>query len=123
MQQTPDDKSPGGTVPKSAQKHDNDEIQRGAKWPDLIAAERNVKVIAQESGKRNVPAPPKIREPDRGVGKSKVVLQMEAESQSRPDGASRVTGEIEKYLSGKRDHPRPRIERDQRPGITEDAVG
>src|SRR5207248_10371422 len=115
MQETPDDERPGRAVPKSAQEHDNNKIERGAKRPDLIAAERNVKVIAQEGGKRNVPAPPKIRETDRGVGKSKVVLKMEAESQSGADCAGRVAGEIEKYLSGKSDYARPRIERDQRP--------
>src|SRR5947209_18976905 len=62
VQQAPNHKCPGSAVPKSTEKHDDDKIQGHSNWPDLIAAERNVEVIAQKSGKRNVPAPPKIRE-------------------------------------------------------------
>ena len=70
-----------------------------------------------------MPAPPEIGETDRGVRKTEVVLQMKTKSQSSADGASRITGEIEKDLSGKRDHARPGIERYKRAGITEDAIG
>ena len=80
MQQTPNNKSPGGTVPKTTEEHDDDKIKRRTERSDLIATERNVKVIAKKSGKRNVPPPPKIREADRGIRKAKVVLEMEAES-------------------------------------------
>src|SRR6266853_1805488 len=68
--------------------HDNHQVQRGSKWPNLITAERNVKIIAQESGKRNVPAPPEIGETDRGVRKTEVVLQVKTKSQSKIGRAS-----------------------------------
>ena len=87
---------------------------------DAIAAERNVKVIAQESGKRDVPASPEIREADRGVGKPEIILEMKAEAQCRADRADGIAGEIEKDLAGKCDHARPGIERDERTAITED---
>ena len=77
VQQTPDNKSPGGAVPKSAEEHDDDKVKRRTEGPDLIATERNVKVIAKKSGKRNVSPPPKIREADRGIRETKVVLEME----------------------------------------------
>src|SRR5947207_8923977 len=35
VQQTPDDKCPGGAVPEAADEHHDHEIERGAKWPDL----------------------------------------------------------------------------------------
>ena len=53
MKQTPNNKRPGRAVPEAAEKHDDDQIYPGAHGPDLIAAYRNVKVVAQESGKRD----------------------------------------------------------------------
>ena len=66
-------------MPKSAQEHDDDQVERGTKRPDLIAAERNVKVIAQKGGQRNMPASPEIRKADCGVGKTEIVFQMKTE--------------------------------------------
>ena len=51
VQQSPDDEGPGRAVPEAAEKHDDHEIERRAKRGDLIAAEGNVKVIAQKRGK------------------------------------------------------------------------
>ena len=59
-------------MPETAEEHDDDEIDRGARPADPVAAERNVKVIAQESGKRNVPASPEIGKANGGVGKRKL---------------------------------------------------
>ena len=66
-------------MPKTTEEHNDDKIKRRTEWSDLIATKRNVKVIAKESGKRNVPPPPKIREADRGIRETKVVLEMEIE--------------------------------------------
>src|ERR1700719_5102137 len=49
VQQTPDNKCPGRAVPETTEKHDDDQVERRAKWADLISAQRNVKVVAQES--------------------------------------------------------------------------
>ena len=67
-------------MPKATQEHDDDKIKRGTKWSDLIATERNIKVVAKKSGKRNMPPPPKIREANRRIRETKVVLEMKAES-------------------------------------------
>ena len=123
VEQTPNHKSPGRAMPETAEEHDDDEIERGADGPDLIATERNVKVVAQESGKRNVPASPEIGEPDGGVGKTEIILEMKAETQSGADGAGGIAGEIEKDLTGEGDDAHPRIERDERTGVTKDAIG
>src|SRR6266705_5466612 len=50
VEQAPHDERPCRAMPEAAQKHDDHQIHRGAKRPDLIAAERNVKVIPQEGG-------------------------------------------------------------------------
>ena len=84
MQQSPNNKRPRRAVPKSAEEHDDHEIERRTQRPDLISTERNVKVIAQKSGKRNVPAPPEIGEADRGIGKPEIVFQMKSKAKAAP---------------------------------------
>ena len=74
MKQTPDYKSPGRAVPEAAEKHHDDQICPGADRTDLIAAERNIKVIAQECGKRDMPAPPEIGKPNGRVRKTEIIL-------------------------------------------------
>ena len=54
-------------MPQSTQEHDDNKIERGTEGCDLIATERNVKVIAKKSGKGNMPSPPEIGKADRRV--------------------------------------------------------
>ena len=51
MKQAPNDERPGRAVPETTEKHYYHEIRRGADRTDLIAAERNVKVVAQKCRK------------------------------------------------------------------------
>jgi len=87
-------------MPQTTKEHDDDEIEGGAHRPHLIPAERNVKVVAQECGKRNVPAAPEIGKANGRVRKTEIILQMKAETQSGADGADGIAGEIEEYLAG-----------------------
>ena len=48
---------------------------------------------------------------------------MKAERKCGADRADRITGKVKKDLSGKGEHAGPRIQRNQRPGIIEDAIG
>src|ERR1043166_2493899 len=77
VQQSPNHERPGRAVPKSAEKHHDNEIQCHSKWADLISAEWNVEVVAKKRRQRNVPAPPEIRETDRRVRKAEIVFEME----------------------------------------------
>ena len=67
-------------MPETAQEHNDDEIDRGSRPSHPVAAERNVKVIAQKGGKRNVPASPKIGKANGRVWETEVILQMESEA-------------------------------------------
>src|SRR3954447_16337523 len=109
-------------MPESADEHDDDQVHHGAGGPAAIPAERNVEIIAQESGKRNMPAAPEIGEPDGGVGEPEVVLEMEPEAEGGADRAGRVASEVEEDLPGKRDHADPGIERDKRTAVAKDAI-
>ena len=110
-------------MPETAEEHDDDEIDRGPRPSNPVAAERNVKVIAQEGGKRNVPASPEIGKADGGVRKTEIIFQMKAEAEGRADRAGGIAGEIEKDLSGESDDAYPGIERDERTGVTKNAIG
>jgi hypothetical protein len=90
-------------VPETAQKHYDHEIYCSPRPSDPVAAERNVKVIAQKGGKRNVPASPKIGKANGRVWETEVILQMESEAKRRADRAGGIAGEIEKYLTSESD--------------------
>ncbi len=51
MKQAPNDERPGRAVPETTEKHYYDEIRRAADRTDLIASERNIKVVPQKCGK------------------------------------------------------------------------
>ena len=51
VEQAPNDERPGRAVPETTEKHYYNEIRRCADWTNLIAAERNVKVVPQECRK------------------------------------------------------------------------
>src|SRR6266545_2638410 len=123
VKQTPYYKSPGRAVPKAAEKHDDDQIRRGTNWTDLIAAERNVKIIAQECGKRDMPAPPEVGKPNGGVRKTEIIFQMKTKTQRGADSAGGITGKIKKYLAGECHDTQPGIQCDEWPSVTKNAVG
>ena len=62
VQASPDDEVPGGSVPEAAEEHrDQRGCTRVRLGPAAIAAERDVEVVAQPGGQRDVPAPPEVR--------------------------------------------------------------
>src|SRR2546423_1304649 len=110
-------------MPETSQEHDDHEIDRGPRPSNAVAAERNVKVITQEGGKRDVPAPPEIGKANGCVRKTEIILQMKAKAEGRANGTGRIAGEIEKDLSGKSNDAHPGIERDERTSVTKDSIG
>ena len=122
MQQAPDDKRPGRAMPEATEKHYDDQIACGTVRAHLIASERNVKVVAQERGKRDMPASPKIREPNGRVRKPEIILQMKSKAEGSTDCACGIAGKIEKYLAGKCHYTQPGIHRDEWAGITKNSI-
>src|SRR2546423_205686 len=122
MQQAPDDKRPGRAMPKTTEKHYDDQIACGTVWAHLIASERNVKVVAQERGKRDMPASPKVGEPNGRVGKPEIILQMKSKAERGADCARGIAGKIKKYLTCECQYAQPGIHCDERAGITKNAI-
>src|SRR5205814_786577 len=100
VKQTPYYKGPGRAVPEAAEKHDDDQICPGTNGTDLVPPERNIEVIAQECGKRDMPAPPEIGKPNGGVRKTEIIFQMKTKTQRSADSAGGIAGKIKKYLTG-----------------------
>src|SRR5688572_27472086 len=70
-----------------------------------------------------MPATPEIREADRGVGKSKIILEMKPEAQGGADCANGIAGEVEEDLAGKCEYTDPRVEPHKRTAVVEHALG
>src|SRR5438552_15426956 len=51
MKQAPNHKSPGRAVPEAAEKHDDNQIDRGAHRTALVAANRNTKILGKDCGR------------------------------------------------------------------------
>ena len=97
-------------MPQTGQRPDDQQIQRQASAPDTVAAERDIHVVTKPAGERHVPAPPKVRHRQGGIGVVKVIRQFEAEQLPEPDGHITVAGEVIKDLHpiAQRSKPQPR---------------
>ena len=87
-------------MPEPAKEHNDNKVDGSACPSNPIASEWNIKVVAQKSRKRNVPAPPEIRKANRRVGKAEIVFKMKTKTKCGTDRAGRVTSEIKKDLAG-----------------------
>ena len=82
-------------MPQAAEQHSEHQVAVGEPAPAAATAEGNVQVVAQPTGERNVPAPPKIRHAGRQVGALEVDGEVEPEQFGHADGHIGVAGEIE----------------------------
>src|SRR5216684_1236620 len=122
MDGTPNDECPVCAVPKSAQEHDHSKVQVGAARSFLVAAERDVEVVAEPGGKRNVPAAPKVCDAFGEIGAGEVFRNFEAEHATEPDSHVGVAAEVEIDLEGVGGDAKPGVDSVRRFGV-EDGVG
>ena len=100
MHHSPKYKIPRSAMPQAAQEHGNDEIGILADFPLPVASQRNIKVIAQPAGKRNMPPPPKFRNGSGLIRGIEIDIEMEAQQQGNADSHITVTGEVAINLQG-----------------------
>ena len=101
VQKTPRDESPTRAVPQPAQ-DENDEnvpVKLGRAAP--VAAERNVNVIPEPGRKRDVPAPPKIRDGAGEIRHIEIPHQLVSHCTRGSAGDIGVTGKIAVDLNRK----------------------
>ncbi len=95
MQRAPHGEIPCRAVPQPADQHRDHEIDVPPDWSAPVAAQWNVKIIAQKVRQRDVPTRPELHDAGRFVRRSEVDRQANAEQQRQSDRHVRIAGEIE----------------------------
>ena len=119
----PDDEGPVGAVPKSAHEEDDEDVADGLPFAHARTTQRNVEVIAEPGGQRDVPTPPELCDIAGEVGRLEVGHELDAKEFGGADGDVAVAGEVTVDLEGKIDG----AEHEGGPGVLgvvcEDVVG
>src|SRR5258708_19386912 len=126
MQAAPEDEGPGRTMPYAAQQEDDHHVSQAERQTASVSAQREVEVVAEPRGQRDVPATPELGQAARKVGLAEIGHQVDAQHARATDCDVRVTREIAVDLDGEqktrdqqirtREIPRMRIHRLNRPG-------
>ena len=95
MPQAPEYERPARSVPQAGcQKHEQF-VRHRAQYPLAVAAQRDIEIIAEPCGQRNVPPPPEVRDAVGTVGIAEVFRQPDTEQQAEADSHIAVAGKIE----------------------------
>jgi hypothetical protein len=94
VQRAPDDVNPVGAMPQPAQQHRNHQVEVRAEFSFFIAAQRDVEVVAQPGGQRNMPPLPEVLDGDGLVRAPEVFGQLKPEQQRQTDRHVGIPGKI-----------------------------
>ena len=100
MHASPGHKMKAGTMPQSAQKHGDEEVDVLSDFAFAVSTQRNIDVIANPSGKRDVPTTPKIGDANGRIRSVEVEWEVETQEKGDADGHVGVAGEITIDLQG-----------------------
>ena len=114
MQPSPDHEVPRGAVPEAAEHHDDEQVHVRANATLAVPAERDVQVVAQPRGERDVPAVPELGDGLREVGRVEILREHEPEHQTETDGHVGVAAEVEVDLERVCCDAVPRFDRTER---------
>ena len=98
MQGAPQHKCPRRAVPEAAQQEGDEQVAQGPSRAPAVATQRNVQIIAEPAGQRDVPAPPEVLYIRGLVGGIKVPRQMDIEEQRTAYGHVAVAGKVKVEL-------------------------
>ena len=107
MKCTPRNKSPVGAMPKAAYQEDYQRITNDFGFSGATAAQRNVEIIAEPRGERDVPAPPELSNVATEIGIVEVAHQPNAKQLGHTDGDIGIAREVGVDLEGE-EHGRQR---------------
>src|SRR5665647_1410853 len=119
---SPEHERPAGAVPEPGEEERDDEVHVRAAAALAIAAQRDVEVVPQPAGQRDVPATPEILDGARCVRRVEVLGQLEAEEQGDADGDVAVGAEVAVDLHRVGDDPPQGLPGRERLRRGEDAV-
>ena len=90
----PQHERPVRAVPQAGDQERDQQVQPPPALPLAVAAERNVEIIAEPRGQRDVPAAPEIADARREVRRVEVLHQVEAEDLRRADRDHGIAAEV-----------------------------
>ena len=79
MQHAPKHKIPGSPMPQAAQEHGNDKVGILAYLALTVAAQGYIEIIAQPTGKRDMPTTPELRNGCRLIRRIEVYVEVKAQ--------------------------------------------
>ena len=94
VERAPEDEGPARPC-HSPQSRNTTEVQVGPPRARAVPAQRQVQVVPEPAGERDVPAPPELGDRPRDVRVVEVLQEVEAEHPCQADGHVRVAGEVE----------------------------
>src|SRR5436309_16076605 len=94
----PDNEGPVRSVPKPPEPHREHQVDVGPDFSQAIAAERDVKVIAQPGAQADVPPAPEILKAFCQIRLSKIDHEVETEKLRATAGNAAVTAKVSVYL-------------------------
>ncbi len=107
MDASPDEESPRGAVPETAEEHGEEKVPIGTRVAEAITPEGDVEVITQPRGKGDVPATPEVGQGSCEVGRVEIFREDEAEHEAKADGHVGVSAEVEVDLHRVTDSAEP----------------
>jgi len=89
---------PRCAVPQAGERKDDEQVQAGAAQPAAAAAQRDVHIVAEPAGQRDMPPPPVFADRAGEIGVVEVFRQGDTEEFSDADGHITVAGEVKIQL-------------------------
>ena len=93
--QSPQHIVPAGAMPQAGQAPHNEQVEELPPLAPAVAAQRDIHIIPEEGGKRNVPPPPKIGDGGGNIGIVEILLIMEPAHQPHADGHIGISRKIQ----------------------------
>src|SRR3954471_12030725 len=95
---TPDHEGPIGAVPQSADEKYENEISISLIAAALVAAERDIEIVAQPLRQTDVPAAPKLGNRACNIGQTEIARKCKPKRKPEPDRHVGIAAKIEIYL-------------------------
>ena len=100
VQESPNYKIPRGAVPQSTDSKYNDDIDIRSDFSFPIASKREIEIVAEPVGERDMPSCPKILEGSRQIRFVEISAQFEPEQTGCADGDLRIGRKVKVELEG-----------------------
>ena len=97
---SPDNEIPVGAVPEAGQQPDDKKVEIGAPGAGAVPAQRDVYILAEPGGERDMPAPPELGDAFGDIGVIEVFKKVKAENTAQSDSHVRVSRKVKVNLKG-----------------------